>query len=129
MDKIMEKTSIKSRIDEAVKEANERKAESKTIEEVTDTEKNIDKIKAVGKEAADTESFDFPEINESAVEEIKPYDDIEGATIDVNSMTHPQEVEEIKITGVSDDLNELESDTSDKVEAEKEDVVAKTDKE
>lgn len=97
MDKIMEKTSIKSRIDEAVKEANERKAESKTIEEVTGTEKNIDKIKAVGKEAADTESFDFPEINESVVEEIKPYDDIEGATIDVNSMTHPQEVEEIKI--------------------------------
>ena len=129
MDKIMEKTSIKSRIDEAVKEANERKAESKTIEEVTDTEKNIDKIKAVGKEAADTESFDFPEINESAVEEIKPYDDIEGATIDVNSMTHPQEVEEIKIPGISDDLNELESDSSDKVEAEKEDVVAKTDKE
>ena len=129
MDKIMEKTSIKSRIDEAVKEANERKAESKTIEEVTGTEKNIDKIKAVGKEAADTESFDFPEINESAVEEIKPYDDIEGATIDVNSMTHPQEVEEIKIPGISDDLNELESDSSDKAEAEKEDVVAKTDKE
>ena len=48
MDKIMEKTSIKSRIDEAVKEANERKAESKTIEELTGTEKNIDKIKAVG---------------------------------------------------------------------------------
>ena len=129
MDKIMEKTSIKSRIDEAVKEANERKAESKTIEEVTGTEKNIDKIKAVGKEAADTESFDFPEINESVVEEIKPYDDIEGATIDVNSMTHPQEVEEIKIPGISDDLNELESDSSDKAEAEKEDVVDKTDKE
>ena len=129
MDKIMEKTSIKSRIDEAVKEANERKAESKTIEEVTGTEKNIDKIKAVGKEAADTESFDFPEINESAVEEIKPYDDIEGAAIDVNSMTHPQEVEEIKIPGISDDLNELESDSSDKAEAEKEDVVTKTDKE
>lgn len=129
MDKIMEKTSIKSRIDEAVKEANERKAESKTIEEVTDTEKNIDKIKVVGKEAADTDSFDFPEINESVVEEIKPYDDIEGATIDVNSMTHPQEVEEIKIPGISDDLNELESDSSDKAEAEKEDVVAKTDKE
>lgn len=129
MDKIMEKTSIKSRIDEAVKEANERKAESKTIEEVTDTEKNIDKIKVVGKEAADTESFDFPEINESVVEEIKPYDDIEGATIDVNSMTHPQEVEEIKIPGISDELNELESDSSDKAEAEKEDVVAKTDKE
>lgn len=129
MDKIMEKTSIKSRIDEAVKEANERKAESKTIEEVTDTEKNIDKIKVVGKEAADIDSFDFPEINESAVEEIKPYDDIEGATIDVNSMTHPQEVEEIKIPGISDDLNELESDSSDKAEAEKEDVVAKTDKE
>ena len=129
MDKIMEKTSIKSRIDEAVKEANERKAESKTIEEVTGTEKNIDKIKAVGKEAADTESFDFPEINESVVEEIKPYDDIEGATIVVNSMTHPQEVEEIKIPGISDDLNELESDSSDKAEAEKEDVVAKTDKE
>ena len=129
MDKIMEKTSIKSRIDEAVKEANEHKAESKTIEEVTGTEKNIDKIKAVGKEAADTESFDFPEINESVVEEIKPYDDIEGATIDVNSMTHPQEVEEIKIPGISDDLNELESDSSDKAEAEKEDVVAKTDKE
>ena len=129
MDKIMEKTSIKSRIDEAVKEANERKAESKTIEEVTGTEKNIDKIKAVGKEAADTESFDFPEINESVVEEIKPYDDIEGATIDVNSMTHPQEVEEIKIPGISDDLNELESDSSDKAETEKEDVVAKTDKE
>ena len=129
MDKIMEKTSIKSRIDEAVKEANERKAESKTIEEVTGTEKNIDRIKAVGKEAADTESFDFPEINESVVEEIKPYDDIEGATIDVNSMTHPQEVEEIKIPGISDDLNELESDSSDKAEAEKEDVVAKTDKE
>lgn len=129
MDKIMEKTSIKSRIDEAVKEANERKAESKTVEEVTGTEKNIDKIKAVGKEAADTESFDFPEINESVVEEIKPYDDIEGATIDVNSMTHPQEVEEIKIPGISDDLNELESDSSDKAEAEKEDVVAKTDKE
>lgn len=129
MDKIMEKTSIKSRIDEAVKEANERKVESKTIEEVTGTEKNIDKIKVVGKEAADTESFDFPEINESVVEEIKPYDDIEGATIDVNSMTHPQEVEEIKIPGISDDLNELESDSSDKAEAEKEDVVAKTDKE
>lgn len=129
MDKIMEKTSIKSRIDEAVKEANERKAESKTIEEVTGTEKNIDKIKVVGKEVADTESFDFPEINESVVEEIKPYDDIEGATIDVNSMTHPQEVEEIKIPGISDDLNELESDSSDKAEAEKEDVVAKTDKE
>lgn len=129
MDKIMEKTSIKSRIDEAVKEANERKAESKTVEEVTGTEKKIDKIKAVGKEAADTESFDFPEINESVVEEIKPYDDIEGATIDVNSMTHPQEVEEIKIPGISDDLNELESDSSDKAEAEKEDVVAKTDKE
>lgn len=129
MDKIMERTSIKSRIDEAVKEANERKAESKTVEEVTGTEKNIDKIKAVGKEAADTESFDFPEINESVVEEIKPYDDIEGATIDVNSMTHPQEVEEIKIPGISDDLNELESDSSDKAEAEKEDVVAKTDKE
>ena len=129
MDKIMEKTSIKSRIDEAVKEANERKAESKTIEEVTGTEKNIDKIKAVGKEAADTESFDFPEINESVVEEIKPYDDIEGATIDVNSMTHPQEVEEIKIPGISDDLNGLESDSSDKAEAEKEDVVAKTEKE
>lgn len=129
MDKIMEKTSIKSRIDEAVKEANERKAESKTIEEVTDTEKNIDNIKVVEKEAADTESFDFPEINESVVEEIKPYDDIEGATIDVNSMTHPQEVEEIKIPGISDDLNELESDSSDKAEAEKEDVVAKTDKE
>ena len=129
MDKIMEKTSIKSRIDEAVKEANERKAESKTIEEVTGTEKNIDKIKVVGKEAADTESFDFPEINESVVEEIKPYDDIEGATIDVNSMTHPQEVEEIKISGISDDLNELESDSSDKAEAEKEDVVAKTEKE
>lgn len=129
MDKIMEKTSIKSRIDEAVKEANERKAESKTIEEVTGTEKNIDKIKVVGKEAADTESFDFPEINESVVEEIKPYDDIEGATIDVNSMTHPQEVEEIKILGISDDLNELESDSSDKAEAEKEDVVAKTEKE
>ena len=129
MDKIMEKTSIKSRIDEAVKEANERKAESKTVEEVTGTEKNIDNIKAVGKEAADTESFDFPEINESVVEEIKPYDDIEGATIDVNSMTHPQEVEEIKIPGISDDLNELESDSSDKAEAEKEDVVAKTDKE
>ena len=129
MDKIMEKTSIKSRIDEAVKEANERKAESKTVEEVTGTEKNIDKIKAVGKEAADTESFDFPEINESVVEEIKPYDDIEGATIDVNSMTHPQEVEEIKIPGISDDLNELESDSSDKAEAEKEDVVTKTDKE
>lgn len=129
MDKIMEKTSIKSRIDEAVKEANERKAESKTIEEVTSTEKNIDKIKAVGKEAADTESFDFPEINESVVEEIEPYDDIEGATIDVNSMTHPQEVEEIKIPGISDDLNELESDSSDKAEVEKEDVVAKTDKE
>ena len=129
MDKIMEKTSIKSRIDEAVKEANERKAESKTIEEVTGTEKNIDKIKAVGKEAADTESFDFPEINESVVEEIKPYDDIEGATIDVNSMTHPQEVEEIKIPGISDDLNELKSDSSDKAEAEKEDVVAKPDKE
>ena len=129
MDKIMEKTSIKSRIDEAVKEANERKAESKTVEEVTGTEKNIDKIKAVGKEAADTESFDFPEINESVVEEIKPYDDIEGATIDVNSMTHPQEVEEIKIPGISDDLNELESDSSDKAEAEKEDVVAKTEKE
>lgn len=129
MDKIMEKTSIKSRIDEAVKEANERKAESKTIEEVTGTEKNIDNIKAVGKEAADTESFDFPEINESVVEEIKPYDDIEGATIDVNSMTHPQEVEEIKIPGISDDVNELESDSSDKAEAEKEDVVAKTDKE
>ena len=125
MDKIMEKTSIKSRIDEAVKEANERKAESKTIEEVTGTEKNIDKIKAVGKEAADTESFDFPEINESVVEEIKPYDEIEGATIDVNSMTHPQEVEEIKIPGISDDV----SDSSDKAEAEKEDVVAKTDKE
>lgn len=129
MDKIMEKTSIKSRIDEAVKEANERKAESKTIEEVTDTEKNIDKIKVVGKEAADTDSFDFPEINESVVEEIKPYDDIEGASIDVNSMTHPQEVEEIKIPGISDDLNEFESDSSDKAEAEKEDVVAKTDKE
>ena len=129
MDKIMEKTSIKSRIDEAVKEANERKAESKTVEEVTGTEKNIDKIIAVGKEAADTESFDFPEINESVVEEIKPYDDIEGATIDVNSMTHPQEVEEIKIPGISDDLNELESDSSDKAEAEKEDVVTKTDKE
>ena len=129
MDKIMEKTSIKSRIDEAVKEANQRKAESKTIEEVTGTEKNIDKIKVVGKEAADTESFDFPEINESVVEEIKPYDDIEGATIDVNSMTHPQEVEEIKIPGISDDLNELESDSSDKAEVEKEDVVAKTDKE
>lgn len=129
MDKIMEKTSIKSRIDEAVKEANERKAESETIEEVTDTEKNIDKIKVVGKEAADTESFDFPEINESVVEEIKPYDDIEGATIDVNSMTHPQEVEEIKIPGISDELNEFESDSSDKAEAEKEDVVAKTDKE
>ena len=129
MDKIMEKTSIKSRIDEAVKEANKRKAESKTVEEVTGTEKNIDKIKAVGKEAADTESFDFPEINESVVEEIKPYDDIEGATIDVNSMTHPQEVEEIKIPGISDELNELESDSSDKAEAEKEDVVAKTDKE
>lgn len=129
MDKIMEKTSIKSRIDEAVKESNEHKAESKTIEEVTGTEKNIDKIKAVGKEAADTESFDFPEINESVVEEIKPYDDIEGATIDVNSMTHPQEVEEIKIPGISDELNELESDSSDKAEAEKEDVVAKTDKE
>ena len=129
MDKIMEKTSIKSRIDEAVKEANERKAESKTIEEVTGTEKNIDKIKAVGKEAADTESFDFPEINESVVEEIKPYDDIEGATIDVNSMTHPQEVEEIKIPGISDELNELESDSSDKAEAEKEDVVTKPDKE
>ena len=129
MDKIMEKTSIKSRIDEAVKEANERKAESKTIEEVTGTEKNIDKIKVVGKEAADTESFDFPEINESVVEEIKPYDDIEGATIDVNSMTHPQEVEEIKIPGISDDLNGLESDSSDKAEAEKEDVVAKTEKE
>ena len=129
MDKIMEKTSIKSRIDEAVKEANKRKAESKTIEEVTGTEKNIDKIKAVGKEAADTESFDFPEINESVVEEIKPYDDIEGATIDVNSMTHPQEVEEIKIPGISDDLNELESDSSDKAEADKEDVIAKTDKE
>ena len=129
MDKIMEKTSIKSRIDEAVKEANQRKAESKTVEEVTGTEKNIDKIKAVGKEAADTESFDFPEINESVVEEIKPYDDIEGATIDVNSMTHPQEVEEIKIPGISDELNELESDSSDKAEAEKEDVVAKTDKE
>lgn len=129
MDKIMEKTSIKSRIDEAVKEANERKAESKTIEEVTGAEKNIDKIKAVGKEAADTESFDFPEINESVVEEIKPYDDIEGATIDVNSMTHPQEVEEIKIPGISDDLNGLESDSSDKAEAEKEDVVAKTEKE
>lgn len=129
MDKIMEKTSIKSRIDEAVKEANERKAESKTIEEVTGTEKNIDKIKVVGKEAADTESFDFPEINESVVEEIKPYDDIEGATIDVNSMTHPQEVEEIKIPGISDELNELESDSSDKAEAEKEDVGAKTDKE
>lgn len=129
MDKIMEKISIKSRIDEAVKEANERKAESKTIEEVTGTEKNIDKIKVVGKEAADTESFDFPEINESVVEEIKPYDDIEGATIDVNSMTHPQEVEEIKIPGISDDLNELESDSSDKAEAEKEDVVAKTEKE
>ena len=129
MDKIMEKTSIKSRIDEAVKEANERKAESKTIEEVTGTEKNIDKIKAVGKEAADTESFDFPEINESVVEEIKPYDDIEGATIDVNSMTHPQEVEEIKIPGISDDVSKPESDSSDKAEAEKEDVVAKTDKE
>lgn len=129
MDKIMEKTSIKSRIDEAVKEANERKAESKTIEEVTGTEKNTDKIKVVGKEVADTESFDFPEINESVVEEIKPYDDIEGATIDVNSMTHPQEVEEIKIPGISDDLNELESDSSDKAEAEKEDVVTKTDKE
>ena len=63
------------------------------------------------------------------MEEIKPYDDIEGATIDVNSMTHPQEVEEIKIPGISDDLNELESDSSDKAEAEKEDVVAKTDKE
>lgn len=129
MDKIMEKTSIKSRIDGAVKEANERKAESKTIEEVTGTEKNIDKIKAVGKEAADTESFDFPEINESVVEEIKPYDDIEGATIDVNSMTHPQEVEEIKIPGISDDVSKPESDSSDKAEAEKEDVVAKTDKE
>ena len=129
MDKIMEKTSIKSRIDEAVKEANKLKAESKTIEEVAGTEKNIDKIKADGKEAADTESFDFPEINESVVEEIKPYDDIEGATIDVNSMTHPQEVEEIKIPGISDELNELESDSSDKAEAEKEDVVAKTDKE
>ena len=129
MDKIMEKTSIKSRIDEAVKEANERKAESKTIEEVTGTEKNIDKIKAVGKEAADTESFDFPEINESVVEEIKPYDEIEGATIDVNSMTHPQEVEEIKIPGISDDVSKPESDSSDKAEAEKEDVVAKTDKE
>lgn len=129
MDKIMEKTSIKSRIDEAVKEANERKAESKTVEEVTGTEKNIDKIKAVGKEAADTESFDFPEINESVVEEIKPYDDIEGATIDVNSMTHPQEVEEIKIPGISDDVSKPESDSSDKAEAEKEDVVAKTDKE
>ena len=129
MDKIMEKTSIKSRIDEAVKEANERKAESKTIEEVTGTEKNIDKIKVVGKEAADTESFDFPEINESVVEEIKPYDDIEGATIDVNSMTHPQEVEEIKIPGISDDVSKPESDSSDKAEAEKEDVVAKTDKE
>ena len=125
MDKIMEKTSIKSRIDEAVKEANERKAESKTIEEVTGTEKIIDKLKAVGNEAADTESFDFPEINESVVEEIKPYDEIEGATIDVNSMTHPQEVEEIKIPGISDDV----SDSSDKAEAEKEDVVAKTDKE
>ena len=123
------RTSIKSRIDEAVKEANERKAESKTIEEVTGTEKNIDKIKAVGKEAADTESFDFPEINESVVEEIKPYDDIEGATIDVNSMTHPQEVEEIKIPGISDDVSKPESDSSDKAEAEKEDVVAKTDKE
>ena len=44
-------------------------------------------------------------------------------------MTHPQEVEEIKIPGISDDLNELESDSSDKAEAEKEDVVAKTDKE
>ena len=129
MDKIMEKTSIKSRIDEAVKEANERKAESKTIEEVTGTEKNIDKIKVVGKEAADTESFDFPEINESVVEEIKPYDDIEGATIDVNSMTHPQEVEEIKIPGISDDVSKPESDSSDKAEAEKEDVVAKTEKE
>ena len=129
MDKIMEKTSIKSRIDEAVKEANERKAESETIEEVTGTEKNIDKIKVVGKEVADTESFDFPGINESVVEEIKPYDDIEGATIDVNSMTHPQEVEEIKIPGISDDLNELESDSSDKAEVEKEDVVTKTDKE
>ena len=63
------------------------------------------------------------------MEEIKPYDDIEGATIDVNSMTHPQEVEEIKIPGISDDLNELESDSSDKAEAEKEDVVAKTEKE
>ena len=63
------------------------------------------------------------------MEEIKPYDEIEGATIDVNSMTHPQEVEEIKIPGISDDLNELESDSSDKAEAEKEDVVAKTDKE
>lgn len=129
MDKIMEKTSIKSRIDEAVKEANEHKAESKTIEEVTGTEKNIDKIKAVGKEAADTESFDFPEINESVVEEIKPYDDIEGATIDVNSMTHPQEVEEIKIPGISDDVSKPESASSDKAETEKENGVTKPDKE
>lgn len=129
MDKIMEKTSIKSRIDEAVKEANEHKAESKTIEEVTGTEKNIDKIKAVGKEAADTESFDFPEINESVVEEIKPYDDIEGATIDVNSMTHPQEVEEIKISGISDDVSKPESASSDKAETEKENGVTKPDKE
>ena len=129
MDKIMEKTSIKSRIDEAVKEANKRKAESKTIEEVTGTEKNIDKIKAVGKETADTESFDFPEINESVVEEIKPYDDIEGVTIDVNSMTHPQEVEEIKIPGISDDVSKPESASSDKAETEKEDGVTKPDKE
>ena len=129
MDKIMEKTSIKSRIDEAVKEANEHKAESKTIEEVTGTEKNIDKIKAVGKEAADTESFDFPEINESVVEEIKPYDDIEGATIDVNSMTHPQEVGEIKIPGISDDVSKPESASSDKAETEKENGVTKPDKE
>ena len=50
------------------------------------------------------------------MEEIKPYDDIEGATIDVNSMTHPQEVEEIKIPGISDELNELESDSNDKAE-------------
>ena len=81
------------------------------------------------KKRTDNRIFDFPEINESVVEEIKPYDDIEGATIDVNSMTHPQEVEEIKIPGISDELNELESDSSDKAEAEKEDGVAKTDKE
>ena len=53
----MENIFIKSRIDEAVKEANECGKWTQNNRIVTDREKNIDKIKAVGKEVEQNSDF------------------------------------------------------------------------